>query len=435
MIEEDLSEEKSFLRRFIERLKNWSEDNPPSRSELDSLKHEFRLTRRETDTLNKLSHNHLRRGRKAFARENYEQAIAELARASQLRPRDAAPRVELAEVYLKRSRRRGSSLRDRKKIIELVRIASELQPSNSELHRFLLENKWIRLHTGRNRKHRLILAALLLFLSSSGVMWWQWDFIVSALNGAAPPGVENDQVYESFVLEPRPVPVDTESVNNDILNTEITFSETGRRNEDSYLHMIGRFKSKLHNIEELELLVRGRGMDSKVLFSMPWVVLDKKTPSLLSGDTLPFNTFRWLAESEENLQGIEILPLETEFSNEFVNPASTDVGINWDTLRPVGCTLEAEVRNRRTIEAFDRQVLLMDLALENTGVAIIEELSFEVLLNPDWTPTEYSILKDQVPPMAGGERRIFPMELSIPLHADTNDLPVFIRINRVLILD
>ncbi len=433
MIEEYPPEEKSFLRRFIERLKDWSEVNPPSSSELDSLKHEFRLTRRETDTLNKLSHNHLRRGRKAFARENYEQAIAELARASQLRPRDAAPRVELAEIYLKRSRRRGSSLRDRKKIIELVRVASELQPNNSELQRFFLENKWIRFHTGRNRKHRLILVALLLFLSSSGVMLWQWDFIVSVLNRATPPGVE--EVYGSFISNPRPVPVDTSSVNNDILNTEITFSEIGRRNDDSYLHIIGRFKSEMHSIEALKLLVQGKSMDSTVLFSMPWLVLDGKTPSLLSGDTLPFNTFRWLAGSDANIQGIEILPLEVEFSDESASPVSTGVEINWDTLRPTGCTLEAEVRNRRTIEAFDRQVLLMDLALENTGIAIIEELTFEVLLHPDWTPAEYSILKNQVPPITRGERRIFPMELSIPLHANTNDVPVFIRINRVLILD
>ena len=165
--------------------------------------------------------------------------------------------------------------------------------------------------------------------------------------------------------------VETSQLDDGLLKTEIVFAEVGRRNDSSYLHIIGRLESPEHNLESLSLLIQGRDMSSGILFSMPWTVLDKGDPPLRTGETLPLTSFRWLAEGEENIQRIELITLE---KNHLANPGTpvlSEVEVVWEAPRPEGSALTAEARNRRFVEAYDRQVVLMDIILENTGVSAL----------------------------------------------------------------
>ena len=103
----------------------------------------------------------------------------------------------------------------------------------------------------------------------------------------------------------------------------------------------------------------------------------------------------------------------------------------WRTPRPDGAALKAEVRDLRVLEAFDRQVMLMDLALTNTGVLELDELSVELSVDPDWPAVPYRTIGGEEAPLARGERRVWPVVLGLPLDASLGSRPLVVDISEV----
>lgn len=429
---EQNKESDEALRRFIDRLENWPEDEPPSPAELRALRREIRLTESDRDKLDLLAENHIRRARAALAGNSYGQAAAELARASQLRPMDSRPRLELAGVYLQRSLESGYGRNDRQRAIKLARKALDLNPRDMEARQFLQEYRRMNADFLAVRYKRYIIPALVLAGLLGVMIWWQMDWVVNLFSPAS--GISDDS---SFVLsgeatpESRNIEVDTAGLTGGNLDAEIILATVGRRNDASFMNIRGRLRTSNGYLGELKLLIRGRDAAGNALFAVPWTVRDETAPILIPGDSEVLSLFRWLADSEENVDRLELIPFEMEISQDIPQWTRSEPELVWDAARPDGTSLSAEIRSFTTIEAYDRQVLLMDLAIKNTGVGDLSYLSLGISLGSDLQDYSHSAVIGEEPPMSKGERRVWSLAMGFPLDADLSDRPVTVRIKEI----
>ena len=237
-------ENEEALRRFIDRLENWPEDEPPSPSELRALRREIRLTESDRDKLELLAENHIRRARTALDANSYSLAAAELARASQLRPMDSRPRIELAGVYLQRSLESGYGRNDRQRAIKLAKKALELNPGDVDARQFLQEYRRMNADFLAVRYRRYIIPVLVLTGLLGAMIWWQGDWIVNLFNpasgvtGGSPLAIIGEATPES-----RNVEVNAAGLTGGNLETEIILATVGRRNDASFMSIRGRLRS------------------------------------------------------------------------------------------------------------------------------------------------------------------------------------------------
>lgn len=417
------------LRRFIDQLENWPEDDPPSAAELRQIRQQIRLTDKDRDKLELLAENHIRRARSALAGNSYDQAAAELARASQLRPMDSRPRVELAGVYLQRSLERGYGRNDRVRAIKLAKKALELNPGDSEARSFLQEYRRMNADFIAVKYRKYIVPSILLVVILGLMIWWQRDWIVNLVqNDSSMPAPTRPQAAIETERGTRDVEVDTPGLTGGNLETEIIQAVVGRRNDASFVKIQGRLKSSNGYLGELKLLIRGSDSDGNTMFSIPWTVRDSSDPILIPGDSEVLSVFRWLSETERGVDRLELTPFEI-VRPEDIPPWKTVIPeLVWEAARPDGASLEAEIRNFESIEAYDRQIILMDLTLENTGVGTMNNLSMGISLGSDLPEYKHLAVNLEEPGMARGERRVWSLSMGIPLDTDLSDRIVTLRI-------
>ena len=211
MSQEEKKDQDDTLRRFIDRLEEWPEDEPPTPAQLRALKREIRLTQDDRDKLEILSENHIHRGRASVDAGAYDQAAAELARAAQLRPLDARPKTELAGIYLQRSLERGYGRTDRSKALKLARKALELSPGDPEAIAFLKEYRQMNADFLSVRYRRYILPGVLALAALIALAVWQRDWVFDFFSPAQemdiPAGAVTERPLEEG--ESRTVEVNT----------------------------------------------------------------------------------------------------------------------------------------------------------------------------------------------------------------------------------
>jgi hypothetical protein len=100
----------------------------------------------------------------------------------------------------------------------------------------------------------------------------------------------------------------------------------------------------------------------------------------------------------------------------------------WDGTRPDGAAVEAEIRGFQVVEAYDRQVLLMDLALKNSGITELTGLTLGVSLGNDLPEHRFQAVNPVEPPMIRGERRVWPVIMAVPLDTDLSGRLMTLRI-------
>ena len=428
---EKKSENDRALRLFIERLENWPEDDPPSPAELRSLRREIRLSEGDREKLELLAENHIRRAHKALSGKAYSQAAAELARAAQLKPMDPRPRVELADIYLQRSLERGYGRNDRQRALKLAHKALELNPGDAEAKSFLQNYRRMNASFMAVRYRKFVIPSVLLIGFLSAMIWWQRDWVLTLFSPSSKPGTNT----AGFQVENKKsvtdnLSVETTGIDGGGLNTEIISASVGRRNEESFVSLLGRIEVS-RNLGQLNLLLKGRDKEGKAVFSIPWSVRDEQDPVLMPGDSTPLLLFRWLAEPETTVESLELVPFEMK------NPGADPVlsqkkpEIVWETSRPEGSSLSAEIRDFEILEAFDGQIIKMDLAIENSGAIKISALTLYVSLGSDLPGyTEYAVNRMD-PELKKGEKRVWPVVMRIPLDTDISERSVTVTVQDI----
>ncbi len=426
-------DEDDTLRRFIDRLEEWPEDEPPTPVQLRALRREIRLTQDDRDKLEILSENHIRRARASFDAGAYDQAAAELARAAQLRPLDPRPKTELAGIYLQRSLERGYGRNDRNRAIKLARKALELSPGDPEALAFLKEYRRMNADFRSAKYGRFILPAILILVLLMVLGVWQRDwvvnFITSSQNNSLPISRPVSPVIEDG--ESRKLKVNVPGFGAGALESEIISASVGRRNDSSYVDVRGRIKSGTTAVGGMKLLLRGRDASGRAVFALPVTLRDDSAPLLRPGDSQSLALFRWLSDDESNVDYLDLEILEVDLVSDPPPYLPEEATLVWDAPRPDGAALDAEVRNVKVYEAFDRQVVLMDLALANKGVHELNEISVEISLGSEWSSVPQRSVSREDPALARGERRVWPVAMGLPLDAELEGRPVTVRITEV----
>ncbi|MCK5735796.1 MAG: hypothetical protein KAH21_04920 [Spirochaetaceae bacterium] len=425
---EKKKENDESLRRFIDRLENWPEDEPPSPAELRALRRDIHLTEDDREKLELLAENHIRRARTALEGSAYDQAAAELARAAQLRPMDPRPRVELAGIYLQRSLERGYRRNDRQRALKLAHKALELHPGDMDAKQFLHDYRRMNADFLAVKYRRYIIPTLIFIGLITLMLWWQRDWVLNLFNPISDSLVSAPLNQNIIISDTRDVEMDTSSVSGGIMSTEIISSYLGRKNDGSFVDVRGRLNVTDSNLGKLKLLLRGRDAEGNAVFTIPWTVRNESDPVLIPGDSEVLVLFRWLAEPENSIVNLELVPYEMESALEIPIKASFEPEVIWETVRPEGSSLSAEIRGFKIIEAYDRQVLLMDLAMENTGITELSTLTLGISLGSDLPEfTEYAV-KEEDPGIKRGERRVWSIAMRLPLDADLAGRPITINV-------
>lgn len=413
------------LRRYISRLEEWPVDKPPTPTNLRILRRG--ISRAEKDRLDSLAENHARRSRAALGTNAYNQAIIEMTRVVQLRPLDPAPRVELANIYLQRSLERGYKRSDRQRAIKLAKTALVLSPADSKAKLFLQNYRRMNSDFSAIKNRKYILPIVLFVGVVGAIAVWQRDLLSNSntATGNKPGALPFEQGYPSEV---RAVDVDIAGFDGGNWETEIFQAEVGRRNDDSFVKILGKISILKEYVETMRLLVRGKDASGNTQFTIPWTVLDDDSPLMFPGDSTTLILFRWLVNSEISIDKLEITPLELELLQEKPNWTWKSPVLVWDTPRPENVAIGAEIRRFEVLEAYDRLVLAMDLVLTNNGLSDISQLSLSISLGSDLPNLFHYPVKAEVPAMSSGERRVWTVAMGLPLDAVLVERDVTIRI-------
>ncbi len=431
--EKNIPEEKKdeALRRYIGRLEEWPEDEPPSPAQLRAIRREIHLTPDDRDKLEILAENHIRRAQTALAGGAYDQAAAELARASQLRPMDPRPRVELAGVYLQRSLERGYGRNDRQRAVKLARKALELHPGDIEAKQFLAQYRRMNADFNSAKYRKYAIPALLILSALSLMLWWRMDWIIGLFNGGGNPESAGATVEIPSGMIPceRELPVELGSLGDGGLIVEIESAAVGRRDDSSFFDIEGTIEARDAALGSMTLMIRGRSEEGTALFAVPVPIRSGASPVLMPGDSEPLSIFRWLAVSETEISRLEISQAEADLMLKIPERNIREAEIVWDAPRPEHISVKAEIRDRTIVEAYDRQVMLMDFAVENTGTADISGLSVGLSLGSQWPDYPVTLIAGENPALSRGERRVWSMALGFPLDADhLSERPLTVRI-------
>jgi len=346
---------------------------------------------------------------------------------------DARPRVELAGIYLQRSLERGYGRNDRQRALKLAHKALELNPGDMEAKQFLHDYRRMNADFLAVKYKRFIIPVLISAGLITAMIWWQKDWVLNLFSPRTSSAViSSADMSGTAETDTRDVQVDAAGINGGNLKADIISATVGHRNDDSYVNVLGRLNINGQNLGELDLVLRGRDSGGETLFTIPWKVRDESDPVLIPGDSQSLVLFRWLADPETSIESLEISSSEIEEMEISDTIRTIEPEIIWHTPRPEGVTLAAEIRNFETIEAYDRQILHMDLAVKNEGLGEISNLTLAVSPGTGLPAhTEYA-LSGTDPPLIRGERRVWDISMGIPLDTDISDIPFTVYIEDIV---
>lgn len=408
------------LYKLIHRLTEWPPDNPPSLMELRSLRREFYLNPQQRDELEILVEKRIRRAKEELEAESFDQAIAAMVRCAQLQPRDVHPKIELARIYIHRHHNKQPGKNDHHTIMRLIKCAKELNARDPELRRFIREYRQINNVLNNSRRRWIYLILLMVFIIVISIFFLQRpQWLLRRFPGSQ--GTAMSDVHQKTPRlesgQSRSISIQSSQIASDTFQTEFIRTEIGNHNGSLYLNLAGRLESFSHGLGAVEWLIQGRNSRGEILFTMPWQARTEKDALLMQGESQAVSTFRWLSEDGRNISRIEIHTLDTQVFPEKFPENMSPVNVYWNTNRPRGAELKAQVRNQRILEGVDTQLMLIDIILENSGVNNLNHLSFSVDLNQDIQSQPIAAVNRQIGvPMKQGERRVFA--LSIPLVFD-----------------
>ncbi len=418
------------LRLYIKRLEEWPDSNPPTPSELREIRKEINLSIEERDKLEELADNHIRRARRALRAKAYAQAAAELSRAAQLRPLSAQPRTELAEIYLQRSLERGYRRTDRQKALQLAQKALELEPGNKEAKQFLQEYRQMNadFRSVRYRKYiipGLIVLALLVFFSIR-----HRDWIMKTLQLRQEPAISNlpKEPEPLPTHQPREIKTQTSGTKETGINMEITHSETGRRNEAPFVDIQGRLNPLEEPLQSVNLLLNGQDSSGNQIFSIPLTIGGAESPLIYPKETLPFSIYKYLQTDDSLLNSLELKAVDAKFIQDLPPVVPEQAEVVWKIPQPEATALNAQVRNTRCYEAYDRQVLLMELALTNSGTKSIGNLELEISMDSKWKPFRVHAVSPNEPGFERSECRVWNVIMDVPLTENALNKPVTVKV-------
>lgn len=387
------------------------------------LEEEFPLDEEEKEKVLMLAHRHILRAEQYRKQEKWDTAIVETERALLFTPLDLDRRLDLAELYILRSRQYGYLEKDLDRAAAKIRETLILRPSYKKALKMQRELQGLnRMLKGKDQNRKFLPLALGLLLILGAVLYprvkaFVFRFWLPREETAREAGPPEEAPWSERALR-----VET----NDALREEADLEMTRallEKNEEGYaVSLQGYLRPRKGPLEELTLTL-SMGDPSAPVFEKDLVLLDESRPILADGETLPFGAHYRLTASPGESGEIRLAlgsfkpayPGEEESSWRETPPL-------WEVPRPEGLNLSFATRETCPLEGYDRIYQSQDIRLRNNSFAPVQGLRVALAWydreDREMFRRELDFVPPGNPPIPGESTVSLRVVLDLPLAAD-----------------
>jgi hypothetical protein len=389
--EENVSDD-GRLNSFLTELVNTQDNKLLSSKDVDALLQKYMLTPGDIDKLSMLIERHLNRAREYKYNERWDSAIVETERALLFTPLNNEIRLDLAELFLKRSVQYGYLQKDLDRAGREVRDALTLEPENKAAKKFIKELKQLKLMLkGAQHNRRIIPLILIVLLVLAAALYPQIRKHFQFLS------LDNNGVQSSSALETVP-PWETRELifekssalkKNFVMDLKDSTLVRESRSGTPALSIAGYMESVNDDFSRLELEIF-RSDDNSSLGTI--TVIDEGDAPLRRGETESFHDYMYLNDDIEQLKSVYIGISRQSSYREQENSDWAEEIIHKEGPLPKGVFINAESRFISQIEGYDRDYYFYDLRVNNKSNASLSTLDFAV----QWRDTDGNIQSEQI---------------------------------------
>ena len=376
---EEKVQNESLLNEYLTELVNTQDDRLLKESDIEALRKKYPLTEEDEDKLSMLVERHLSRAFDYRHNERWDSAIVEAERALLFSPLNNEIRLDLAEMYLKRSIQYGYLQKDLQRAEREVEDALILEPSNRPARNFQKELKELgRMLKGTQHNKRLILLILLIILILGAALYPQlrkrFSFLSLEEDGSADAGVAESYSppWETRDLEYTETSPLSNEFSMDLMEAVLireSLSGTPALSIAGYMEPVKDDYSTL----ELELF---RG-DTNGSLGRIEVVSPDDAP-LRMGETRNFQDFIYLNDNLDELQSLYIGISGSEKYRPAEPGEWSPLTLHESALLPRDVFIEAEGSFESQIEGYDRNYLFYEIRINNKSTGPLEALDLDV---------------------------------------------------------
>ncbi|MDC7240691.1 MAG: hypothetical protein PQJ50_10055 [Spirochaetales bacterium] len=371
--------EKSLLNDYLTELVNSQDDRLLRESDIESLYRKYPLTEEDKDKLSMLVERHLNRAFDYKRDERWDSAIVETERALLFTPLNNEIRLDLAELYLKRSIQYGYLQKDLDRANREVGDALVLEPENRSARKFQKELKQLKLMLrGTQHNKRIVLLILLVLIILGAALYPQlrkrFNFLSLSEDDGTEAGVAEAYTppWETRDLEY----TETSTLSGDFSMelTEMTLIRESLSGTPA-LSIAGYMEPVNDDYSLLELeLFRGDNNNSLGRIS----VVEPGDSPLRMGETGKFHDFIYL---NDNLDELESLYIGISNSEKYRPPEPGEwypLILHDSGTLPRDVFIEAEGSFETQIEGYDRNYLFYELRINNKSNTALSRLNLDV---------------------------------------------------------
>ena len=369
--------EEKLLNMYMQELVSIQDNRLLTAEDLKKLDEKYPLSPQYKEKLFMLSSRHLSRAEQYIKQERWDTAIIETERALLFSPLDEQMRLDLAELYLNRSRQYGYLEKDLRRADEKIKETLVLHPRSKAAVKMQKEMQDLyRILKGKdqNRKFIPLIAGVLLILAAvSYPRIRQFSFWNNKTESPEEYVLPTENTWTSRTLKVETTDSLKERIDLDITRAEIRKEETGFT-----IAVQGYARSVSGPLEEIALKVKlGDYADRQFEKTVP--LLDKNSPPLFPDETLPFGDISYLLDFNEETDSLFIELDSIRKSDRNPEDQAWQISTTqWEIPKPEGINLQFHARREKFLEGYDAQYLYQDIRVENRSLKDISDLNISI---------------------------------------------------------
>jgi tetratricopeptide (TPR) repeat protein len=366
-------QEEKLLNLYLQELLEKQENTLLTEDDIKNLEEKYPLSQEEKEKILMLSHRHILRAEQYQRQEKWDTAIVELERALLFTPLDHDLRLDLADLYIIRSREYGYLGKDLDRASNKIRETLTLNPGFKRAQKMQKELHGLkRILRGKNQNKMIIplVIALMLLLGAvtfpriRAFRFWNSPFEPEESSPSLP--VQTDWTSRDLtVVQTERL---TEKVALDVVEAEM------QKSEDGYaISLSGYAQTNRAPLKELSLKLSIGDMLSPIL-TKEIPLFDESSPTLSFGETLPFSAYFKMTDYKSGTDAVN-LQLASIKETEEEQPPWLPLTPFWEIPRPETLNLNFASREYQPLEGYDRMYFYQDIRLENNSMDGISELN------------------------------------------------------------
>lgn len=391
-VSDEIKSDEGRLNSFLTELVNSQDNKLLSTKDVDALLQKYMLTPEDIDKLTMLIDRHLNRALDYKDNERWDSAIVETERALLFAPLNNEVRLDLAELFLKRSFQYGYLQKDLDRAGREVNDALTLEPENREAKKFLKELRQLKqMLRGTQHNRRIIPLILIVIIILGAALYPQirkrFNFL-SLDNRAMQSSSPHDYVppWETRELNYEKSSSLKENFKMDLQETTLLRES---RSGTPALSIAGYMETVKDDYSRLELEVF-RSDDNSSIGKI--TVIDEGDAPLKRGETESFHNFIYFNDDIEQLKSVYIgISDRVSYREQESSEWSAEILHNESPL-PNGVFLDGESRFVSQIEGYDRNYYFYDLRINNKSNTALSTLDFTL----QWRDNDGAVKSEQI---------------------------------------